>query len=1516
MKKTINTITKNYIEECSSAQNKDVDKGKSASNIINREKREAEMQNFDEIKEQQNNINYINKYLTKIFNFEKDCQPSLSKEDTTKGSSGSDDFSETLSRMFTKNNSNIEWELDNTYEFETMDDNNYMKLESSLSKTNPETFNFKNKENINNISNFKFKKAHTNGVDGNDNLFSSKLNLNNFNSFNECDNLDKCFPPNADVFKFKKDNIPNNEINVKCESLKEPLYQHIKNNNCAKKVDDNLLTRILHALNEKNDEQNNINLNKQIIDNINSVKNCDSKKNNDSKTIGEAYKQFPNHPDGNNAELFHTYFDSSLLNSNGELKETPKNGDNQNKVSNKNNLVYNYFKSEGTMVSDTNNSKEYTVPEYNNICNNYAKFTNDNANFSYNSQNNLLNEGQKREDTIFGNWGNNTNDNNSGDNNSCSPFTHPFDNISNNEMKQNNDLEVKNFTKKNDNYDYSNFNANNFSMNDINSYEKYMANGNNLNNKNYNSQDIVVETLNHLVENYLGHENKNLDQMFNGKDKKNDIINNNNSQSPQMRINMYEDKRLLSELNEILSSNNSNSQTINNNIHKYQILLEYINNKIEKEAAHNINNNNLNNMSGNVDNVFERNGHNNIDHTIQFKNMNNYVHQYNNERKDDIEESKSVYNCKENINNTFTKINEFDRESMERQNHGNSNENYSSRPNLTYNPQNCINRIDNEAFVDGNNNIPMIDILKSKIKFLLENENNDDLLNKYIIDTIDEYNKSKYNKGMNIINTEICSNNKKIGEKSFKENGNINNHSERGNIINYNNDKEYPFVVNINNDNIYNTNRMMDKQNGSYNGGVGNNSEGIKFNNSHNENTLNLCNETNDIHGDNFKLFLKNRLEIAHGNNYNMDSNNKGVNNWTFNYDEFNRIANIKRNESLVEPNLLSVRNENNMRNSNITGSYMDNNSMINSNGDGNYNYNNVMIDSSFCNMKSENVGEQNNENIKGLMNESLETYKSIFQHPIHLLNKNNIVLDLDNYEKNSRADVFQNSSVISNSNNVENGGIINDVDTFEHVKRESEYKKIQTDYYAANNLSKNKQNEPKENLFNDEYSFYLKSKSAGANNKANYDKYNYDTRGESYFQNNDSYWEDINFNIRREKCEDDEQWSTVKKENSKFLDKEGKKKLSFFLKKNNCSNSGNETNPVWNRNRNSIKVSRTSPKLSFHNKFDELRKGHTENFVNVISGNKGNTINQKLKGRSFLNNAKISKKKKSTEINDKLTMEELKSILTEKDEANLESLLQSLYDDRILPLLINAKGRADEFHFTDILKNNIKEAYSLFPDKYVIKKSTEVGEDYVIYFLKKKVKDDYFFSTNNLKDTYKPQLWKSFEKYLNEIAQSDDSTLYTFSGGRYGMAKELQRRKLPFFDGLYLGELCHIVHLSTNKKMIAYENNYLKPISQCHKYTNAKLGIANTDDKNMENYIMTISELKLYMNKLLKYYKGGFNISTLKKKLKNRFNKQLCESVFHCIKLIEVLQLKELKDTCVVDSELKIVRSVHDVFP
>ncbi|CAA9990409.1 conserved Plasmodium protein, unknown function [Plasmodium knowlesi strain H] len=296
--------------------------------------------------------------------------------------------------------------------------------------------------------------------------------------------------------------------------------------------------------------------------------------------------------------------------------------------------------------------------------------------------------------------------------------------------------------------------------------------------------------------------------------------------------------------------------------------------------------------------------------------------------------------------------------------------------------------------------------------------------------------------------------------------------------------------------------------------------------------------------------------------------------------------------------------------------------------------------------------------------------------------------------------------------------------------------------------------------------------------------------------------------------------------------------------------------------------------------------------------------------------------KKKYIEARNQLSVPALKAYLSKEDKQDLERLLESLYADRIIPLVINLKGRADEYNFNDVLKNNIINAYGLFPDKYTVKEhhpsssassssAPHSDDNCLVHFLHRKVDDDYFFSINDTVDRYDPKLWNEFEKYLLEIASSDDPQLYSFTGGRYGMAKELQRRKLPFFQGLYLGHLCHIVHISATRKIIAYENNFIKPISQCRKYEDAKMGIVNTRGGNAKNYIASMDELKFYLGAILKSHKRGINISTLKAKMLSSYNKRLCESVFHCVKLVELLQMEELKDICVVDMESRVLHAV-----
>lgn len=56
-------------------------------------------------------------------------------------------------------------------------------------------------------------------------------------------------------------------------------------------------------------------------------------------------------------------------------------------------------------------------------------------------------------------------------------------------------------------------------------------------------------------------------------------------------------------------------------------------------------------------------------------------------------------------------------------------------------------------------------------------------------------------------------------------------------------------------------------------------------------------------------------------------------------------------------------------------------------------------------------------------------------------------------------------------------------------------------------------------------------------------------------------------------------------------------------------------------------------------------------------------------------------------------------------------------------------------------------------------------------------------------------------------------------------MAVALKKLALPFFSGLSLGEYCHVVQLAISKRrLLAYEDNVLKPVATCVTFTNALL--------------------------------------------------------------------------------------------
>lgn len=113
-----------------------------------------------------------------------------------------------------------------------------------------------------------------------------------------------------------------------------------------------------------------------------------------------------------------------------------------------------------------------------------------------------------------------------------------------------------------------------------------------------------------------------------------------------------------------------------------------------------------------------------------------------------------------------------------------------------------------------------------------------------------------------------------------------------------------------------------------------------------------------------------------------------------------------------------------------------------------------------------------------------------------------------------------------------------------------------------------------------------------------------------------------------------------------------------------------------------------------------------------------------------------------------------------------------------------------------------------------------------------------------------------------------------TFHRGRYGLATDLYDRKLSFFKGMALGEVCHMVELAIQRALLHYENNLLLPAQACGKHHNAIYGIPTASAANQRappsaSYVQTIGELQALLVDLLTQFPDGFNLSTLKTKIK-----------------------------------------------
>lgn len=242
---------------------------------------------------------------------------------------------------------------------------------------------------------------------------------------------------------------------------------------------------------------------------------------------------------------------------------------------------------------------------------------------------------------------------------------------------------------------------------------------------------------------------------------------------------------------------------------------------------------------------------------------------------------------------------------------------------------------------------------------------------------------------------------------------------------------------------------------------------------------------------------------------------------------------------------------------------------------------------------------------------------------------------------------------------------------------------------------------------------------------------------------------------------------------------------------------------------------------------------------------------------------------------------------------ATLVSTLESLYQDRIKPMANYVKGRLKERSCPEPIVKSFVELCAEHPDLFEVIRPAESDEASI--FLR--TEPSWFkgwVDIDSPHDPYAEEMWEELAEFLDGE--------HTFAGGRYGMARELMQRNLPFLAEYSLGEVCHIVQLAIqHRRLIVYHRKMLKPIQtvlcQLSPGNGSTPGPEGEDIKDMD-------DLCLVLFRMLMHHPQGLRLCRLKQMIKHEFCRKLSEMSFQCTKLIELFNTEPLAGTFVLDTE------------
>jgi hypothetical protein len=219
-------------------------------------------------------------------------------------------------------------------------------------------------------------------------------------------------------------------------------------------------------------------------------------------------------------------------------------------------------------------------------------------------------------------------------------------------------------------------------------------------------------------------------------------------------------------------------------------------------------------------------------------------------------------------------------------------------------------------------------------------------------------------------------------------------------------------------------------------------------------------------------------------------------------------------------------------------------------------------------------------------------------------------------------------------------------------------------------------------------------------------------------------------------------------------------------------------------------------------------------------------------------------------------------------------------------------KGRLKERSCSDAVVKNFLEQYARHPDLFAVNQPAN-GDEASIYFVTEPAWFKGWVDIDSPNDPYDEEMWGKLAQFL------DDQ--HTFAGGRYGMARELLQRQLPFLAEYSLGEICHIVQLAIQqRKLIVYHRKMLKPVQSIM----CQQPVANGNGAGADGEVTDMDQLCQLLFRMLMRHPQGVQLSRMKQMIKREFGNTISEMTFQCTKLSELFAREPLQGAFVLEVE------------